>query len=207
MRVTMTLLGVGAMNSPRFRPAGLLVVCGDAPAGGDRVMLDGGGPAIPADPVGGWLVTDARAELIAGIRRAGAALGAEPRVAAFETDRLRVRPLAVTHTSHPTYGYLIEDRAGPHRAAWAPEFWVLPEWVAGVDLLFADAAGWRRPIRFRNRVGGHASVIDTAARARALGVRRLVFAHIGRPSIRAIDAGERPPFGEWGREGCAYRLG
>jgi hypothetical protein len=127
-------------------------------------------------------------------------------VAAFETDGLWVYPRKVEHTSHPTCGYLIEDRAGMRRAAWAPEFWVLPEWVAGVDLLFADAAGWRGPIRFRNQVGGHASAIDTAARAEGLGVRRLVFAHIGRPSIRAIDRGDRPPFGEWGAEGCTYRL-
>jgi hypothetical protein len=183
----MTLLGVGAMNSPRYRPAGLCLVCE-----GRQVMFDGGGSTVPPVPVDAWLVTDARSELISSIRRAGARLGLEPRVAAFETDGLRVYPMGVEHTSHPTCGYLIEDRAGMRRAAWAPEFWVLPEWVAGIDLLFADAAGWRRPIQFRNHVGGHASVIDTAARAEALGVRRLVFAHIGRPSIRAIDRGERP---------------
>jgi hypothetical protein len=33
-----------------------------------------------------------------------------------------------------------------------------------------------------------------------------VFAHIGRPAIRAIDAGERLPFGEWGHDGAMYRL-
>jgi len=197
----MTLLGVGAMNSPRFRPAGLFIVCEDR-----RVMFDGGGSAAPPMPVDAWLVTDARSELISSIRRAGARLGLEPRVAAFEADGLRVYPMDVVHTSHPTCGYLIEDRAGMHRAAWAPEFWVLPDWVAGVDLLFADAAGWRNPIRFRNQVGGHASVVDTAARARALGVRRLVLTHIGRPSIRAIDRGEQPPFGEWGIDGRTYRL-
>jgi hypothetical protein len=47
--------------------------------------------------------------------------------------------------------------------------------------------------------------VTTAERARRLGVVRLVFAHIGRPSIRAIDAGHRPPYGEWGIEGRVYR--
>ena len=31
-------------------------------------------------------------------------------------------------------------------------------------------------------------------------------AHIGRPTIRALDAGERPPFGEVGRDGAVYAL-
>jgi len=89
------------------------------------------------------------------------------------------------HTRHPTYGYLIS--CGSRRVVWAPEFWQFPLWVAGADLMFADAAGWARPIRFARNVGGHAAVCDTARLARENGVRRLVFAHIGRPSIRAID--------------------
>jgi hypothetical protein len=110
-----------------------------------------------------------------------------------------MRPLAVRHTSHPTFGYLIE--ATRQRAAWAPEFWEFPDWAVGVDVMFAD--GWNRPIRF---AGGHACVLDVAAAARAAGVRRLIFAHIGRPSIRTIDRGERPPFGQWGREGAEFRM-
>jgi hypothetical protein len=31
-----------------------------------------------------------------------------------------------------------------------------------------------------------------------------VLAHIGRPSLRAIDAGLPLPFGEWGTEGTTY---
>ncbi len=91
------------------------------------------------------------------------------------------------------------------RAAWAPEFWRFPEWADGVDLLFADAAGWARPIRFAGGVGGHAAALDVAREARERGVRRLVFAHIGRPAIRALDAGEMPPFGEVGVVGRTYR--
>jgi hypothetical protein len=47
---------------------------------------------------------------------------------------------------------------------------------------------------------------DVAEEARRRGVRRLVLAHIGRPSLDAIDAGERPSFGEWGLPGLTYRL-
>src|SRR5690606_21885060 len=40
--LVMTLLGMGAMASPRYRPAGLLVVCG-----GHRLAIDGGPGAEP----------------------------------------------------------------------------------------------------------------------------------------------------------------
>lgn len=57
---------------------------------------------------------------------------------------------------------------------------------------------------FAGGVGGHASVTDVARTAASLGVGRLVFAHIGRPTTRAIDAGLRPAFGEFGRDGRRY---
>jgi hypothetical protein len=38
----------------------------------------------------------------------------------------------------------------------------------------------------------HAAALDVADWARQLGVRRPVFAHLGRPTIRAMDAGSRP---------------
>jgi len=40
---------------------------------------------------------------------------------------------------------------------WAPEFWEYPRWAQACDLMFADAAGWDRPIRFVGNVGGHAA--------------------------------------------------
>jgi hypothetical protein len=49
-------------------------------------------------------------------------------------------------------------------------------------------------------------VLDTAERARRQGVRRLVLAHIGRSTIRALEAGEALPYGEVGREGSEYIL-
>jgi hypothetical protein len=33
-----------------------------------------------------------------------------------------------------------------------------------------------------------------------------VFAHIGRPTIRAIDRGARPVFGEFARDGQVFRV-
>lgn len=198
-RLRLTLLGVGAMNSPRYPPAGLLVTYRR-----QRVVLDGGPGAAPEGPLAAWLVTDERAELIRSLRRLGAAHAVAPAVAKFDRAGLSVTPYPVEHTSHPTYGYLVETADA--RVAWAPEFWTFPTWVDGVDLLFAEAAGWRRPIRFARGVGGHMAADAVAEAAAQHGVRRLVFAHIGRPSLRAIDAGERPPFGEWGVARRTYTL-
>jgi Beta-lactamase superfamily domain len=194
----LTLLGVGAMNSPRFAPAGLLVERERS-----RVMLDGGPAAEPAGPIDAWLVTDSKAELIRQIRELAAGLGVEAEVRRFTApDGLEITPRAVEHTSHKTYGYLI--KAEGRRIVWAPEFWSFPRWAERADLMFADAAGWERPIRFAKGVGGHVAAVEMARQARRRGVRRLVLAHIGRPTIRAMDAGERPPFGRFGVEGAVF---
>ena len=195
-----TLLGVGAMNSPRYAPAGLLIEQSQV-----RVAIDGGPGAEPVGPLAAWLVTDERAELIRELRRLAAAHGLVPAVSAFHVGGLMITPRAVVHTSHPAYGYLIE--AGGKRAAWAPEFLEFPSWAAGVDLMFAEAAGWARPIRFARGTGGHAPALEVAEQAARHGVRRLVFAHIGRPAIAALDAGHIPPFGEIGTEGAVYTVG
>ena len=194
----LTLLGVGAMNSPRFAPAGLLVERERS-----RVMLDGGPGAAPAGPIDAWLVTDSKAELIRQIRQLAAGLGVEAEVRRFAApDGLEIAPRAVQHTSHETCGYLI--KAEGRRIVWAPEFWSFPRWAERADLMFADAAGWERPIRFAKGVGGHVAAVEMARQARRRGVCRLVLAHIGRPTIRAMDAGERPPFGAFGKEGAVY---
>lgn len=198
--VRLTLLGVGAMNSPRFAPAGLLVEHAR-----QRVMLDGGPGAEPTGRLHAWLVTDERGELMAQIRKSARAKGLEPHVGSYNSGGLRIRPQAVRHTSHPSYGYLIN--AGRKKIVWAPEFFEFPAWAADADLMFADAAGWNRPIRFGGGVGGHAAALDVAREAREYGVRRLVLAHIGRPTIRAMDAGQLPPFGEFGEDGAVYLLG
>jgi hypothetical protein len=167
-------------------------------------MLDGGPEASPSVRIAAWLVTDERAELSRAIRRLAAARRLEPRLGEWSSPGLRVTAKPVIHTSHPTCGYLIE--AGRWRVVWAPEFLVFPEWAAGAHLMFAEASGWRRPILFARGAGGHAAALDVSRQARENGVRRLVLAHIGRPTIRAIDRGEELPFGEFGRDGAIYRL-
>jgi hypothetical protein len=188
--------GVGAMNSPRYAPAGLLAEHGAA-----RVAIDGGPGAEPAGPATAWLVTDEHAELIAGLpcRRNPRP---RPHVGSYAEGGLDVTPHPVVHTSHPTVGYLIA--AAGRSVVWAPEFLEFPGWAAGSDLMFADAAGWARPIRFAHGTGGHAAALTVAEQAIRHGVRRLVFAHIGRPTIAALDAGQVPPFGEFGADCASY---
>jgi hypothetical protein len=70
--------------------------------------------------------------------------------------------------------------------------------------MFAEAASWARPIRFAKGTGGHAPTLEVAGQAARHGVRRLVFAHIGRPTITALEKGLVPPFGEIGTEGATY---
>jgi hypothetical protein len=196
-RVRLVTLGVGAQNSPRYAPAGLLVA-----HAGRRVMIDGGPGACPRGRLDAWLVTDARSELVARIRTLAAGHDLVPSVGAFEGGGLRIADRAVVHTSHATCGYRIE--AAGSTVVWAPEFREFPRWAGGADLMFAEAAAWDRPIRFAGGVGGHLDVLATARAARRHGVRRLVFAHIGRPTLRALDRGLEPPFGEFARDGQVF---
>lgn len=190
-------LGVGAQNSPRYAPAGLLLA-----HRGVRVMLDGGPGAEPPQALDAWLVTDERAELIAAIRRLAAARGLVPYAGAFHKDGLRLEARTVIHTRHTTYGYRI--RAAGRVVVWAPEFYRFPVWAAGADVMFAEAAAWERPIRFAGGVGGHMDALSVAAAARRARVRRLVFAHIGRPTLRALSRGAKPPFGELAVDGQVF---
>jgi len=197
--VRLTLLGVGAMNSPRYRPAGLLVHIGE-----HTLIIDGGDQDNLPDQIDAWLVCDERAELMPQIRRLARARGLEPAVARCVLGPAVITPMPVVHTSHRTYGYLLVSRN--RRVGWAPEFWRYPAWASDLDLLFADAAGWSRPIHFRGGVGGHASAKEVSPLARQHGIRRLVFAHLGRPTIAAIDAGDHLDFGEFGADGQTFDL-
>lgn len=187
------------MNSPRYAPAGLLVE-----HRGARVMIDGGPGAEPGGKLDAWLVTDERGELIREIRKLAQPRGLEPVVGNYSSSDLSIEPRPVVHTSHDTYGYLAHSCG--KKIVWAPEFLIFPGWAGGADLMFAEAAGWNRPIVFRGRVGGHASVAQVAREALKYDVKNLVFAHIGRPTIKAIDKGQQPSFGEFGQEGKAYRF-
>lgn len=70
--------------------------------------------------------------------------------------------------------------------------------------MFAEAAAWDRPIRFAGGAGGHLDVQAVARAARRLGVKRLIFAHIGRPTLRALDRGFRPAFGGFAVDGQVF---
>jgi hypothetical protein len=191
-------LGVGAARSPRYRPAGLLIAHRDA-----RVVIDGGADSVARGCIDAWLLTDDRAELAPAIRTSARALGLVARVASFRARELRIEPRPVVHTNHPTFGY--EIRGDGLKVVWAPEFFEFPMWAKHADLVFAEASSWNRPIRFRGGVGGHLDALSVQRAAREAGVKRLVFAHIGRPTIRAIDEGADPPFGELARDGQIFR--
>jgi len=165
------------------------------------VLIDGGSKA-PKSVLAAWLVTDEKGELIRQIRKLAGPMGLEPAIASFTSDKLAIAPYPVIHTSHNAYGYTI--KANGKKIVWVPEFLKFPRWAKGANLMFAEAAAWNRPILFRGRVGGHASVEQVANGAKKYHVKRLVYAHIGRPTIRAIDEGKRPTFGEYGSEGDVY---
>lgn len=187
------------MNSPRYAPAGLLVECNGA-----RVMIDGGPGAEPKGELNAWLVTDEHGELMRELRKLARPRGLEPQVGSYLSSGLSIKPHQVVHTSHETYGYVIRNCG--KKIVWAPEFFVFPSWAKNADIMFAEAAGWNRPILFRGGVGGHASVEQVARDALKHKIKRLVFAHIGRPTIRALEAGKCPIFGQVGKEGCVYTL-
>lgn len=186
-------LGVGAQDSPRYAPAGLLVS-----HAGRRVMIDGGPGAEPSGALDAWLVCDDQSELRASLRKLARARGLEVGVSGFRSGGLALTPRPVAHTRHRTWGYLIET-AGT-KVVWAPEFFRFPHWAEGADLMFAEGASWNRPIRFVGGVGGHMPILAVAAAARRANVKRLVFAHLGRPTLRAMAEGLRPPFGELARD-------
>ena len=130
------------------------------------------------------------------------ARGLAPYAGRFDRDGLHISHHAVVHTSHPTYGYRIE--AAGCTVVWAPEFYTFPRWAHGAHLMFAEAAAWDRPIRFAGGVGGHLDVQAVARAASRHGIERLVFAHIGRPTLRALDRGLRPPFGAFATDGQVF---
>jgi hypothetical protein len=187
------------MNSSLYAPAGLLVEYGRV-----RIAIDGGRTAEPRGKLAAWLVSDAKSELARELRIQARAHGLEPQVAQYRAGDLVFLPMPVVHTSHPTFGYLI--KIARRKIVWAPEFFEFPSWARTADLMFAEASSWDRPIRFARGVGGHECVRSVAASAKEHRVKKLVFAHIGRPTIRALNAGKKPLFGEFGRDGAVYLL-
>ena len=179
------LLGIGTTESPRFAPYGLLLEYGHI-----RVGFDGGPGSEPSENVHAWLVGDDRSALHGERLRIARETGMpEPAVAPYDHGPLKVTPLPVAGDRH---GYQI--KIGHHLAAWAPECAALPAWAEGEDLVFADGSSdWP-------------ATQEIARTAKRLRVQRLVLVNLGAPALAALDAGEPPPYGEWGEEGRRYRL-
>ena len=85
------------------------------------------------------------------LRRLAAERGLRPYAGSFQRAELRIDARPVVHTGHPAFGYRIKAPEGT--VVWAPEFFEFPGWAHGVELMFAEAAGWERPIRFAGGVG------------------------------------------------------
>jgi hypothetical protein len=167
-------------------------------------MIDGGPGAVPRGRLDAWLVTDERAELAGAIRKLASARDLQPYAGTFRHDGLRIECRRVVHTNHPTYAYRI--RASGKTVIWAPEFYRFPRWAGRADVMFAEGAAWDRPIRFAGGVGGHMDVLATARQAKRFGVKRLVFAHLGRPTLRALSRRRQPPFGELAADGQSFQV-
>jgi hypothetical protein len=179
------LLGVGAVGSSRYAPAGLLLEYGHVRAG-----FDGGPGSEPPENIHAWLVCDVHSGFQPERRRiAHESAMPEPVVAPYDHPPLRIEPMPLTSF---VYGYRIT--AGHRVGVWTPVIEEFPAWATGADLMLADGTD------------GQMSLGDIAAEAKRLQIRRLVFARLGDAAVTAMDEGKRPPFGEWGEEGRAYRL-
>ena len=179
------LLGIGAADSSRFAPVGVLLEYGHS-----RVGIDGGPGSEPADNIDAWLVRDEHGPLQDELLRIARETGMpKPVVMPFGHGPLKIEPIPVADHVH---GYRIA--IGHHVAAWAPQAASLPPWTEGMDLVFADGSAAAPDIQ------------ELARTAKRLRVQRLVFVRLGAAAQAAVDAGEQPPYGEWGEEGRKYRM-
>jgi hypothetical protein len=179
------LLGIGTADSLRFAPAGLLLEYGHV-----RVGIDGGPGSEPAENIDSWLVRQERGPLWDELLRIAHETGMPaPAVGPFQHGPLKIEPIQV---AGPVHGYRIA--IGHHVAAWVPEAPDLPPWTEGMDLVFADGSA------------PEPRTHELAGAAKRLRVQRLVFVRIGASALAAVDAGEQPPYGEWGEEGRKYRM-
>lgn len=105
---------------------------------------------------------------------------------AVQAQDLLIQPRPVRHTSHPTVGY--ELQTAGQTVVWPPGFWKFSSWARAADLMFAEAAGWDRPIAFAGGSVGNWTWCTSPRRLRSWGAA-LVFARLGRPTIRVLDRG------------------
>jgi len=176
-RLRLKFLGTGAMDSKRKGEA-LLVQYKDM-----NVLIDANedlkSSLVPRlDAV---LVCDEKEKYMKDARRLAKIHGLpEPEARAFAQNGLEIKPFAVKHTRHRTYGY--EIKANGVRVVYAPEFLEPPiEKIKGADLAILEGSAWSRPIMFAGEAGGHAAILETWEAAREAGAKRIVFTHIGKP--------------------------
>ena len=87
--------------------------------------------------------------------------------------------------------------------------------VVLVDDGLATGLTMRAAFEYARRHGAREIIVAvscaSASAARAFkrtanhGIKRLVFAYIGRPTLRALDRGVEPPFGVFPRDGQVFR--
>jgi len=75
------------MNSPRYKPTGLLVQYGKT-----RLMIDGGPGGAPKQRLAAWLVSDENGELIRDIRKLARPMDLVPAVSSFSSDDVSIEP-------------------------------------------------------------------------------------------------------------------
>ena len=199
--LVLTLVGTGALKSPR-KSASLFVE-----HDGSKVLIDAGPDIkkedLPAKP-DVILITDEESWFAKDAKRLAEELGVEVVQDEYVSDGLRITPFPVEHTNHPVFGYRIE--ADGYKVIYAPEFWKFPARQAkGADVAILEGSAWDRPIRFAGGVGGHAAILDTLNRAKAVGVKRIIFTHIGKPVEEAKDKWEEEGV-EIGEDGQKIRL-
>jgi hypothetical protein len=134
----LTLLGTGAMNSPRYPPAGLLVSYRRR-----RVMIDGGPGTEPTGPLAVWLVSDERSELRAELRALAAIHGVQPAAAATAIADLVIEPHPVV-SGRSTPGTVCRSANGACPAAATGSRSFRLRIPPGAPLLALSASGaWR----------------------------------------------------------------
>lgn len=180
-KLKLTLVGTGALESPR-KDECLLVEFGK-----EKVLIDAG-PDIKAKDLPkltGLLVCDPESGFMKDAKRIGQHFGLIPQVKKFDKDGLRIEPFEVKHTKHKTYAYII--KAEGKTIVYAPEFFVFPKkQISKADLAICEGSTWSRPIVFTGKVGGHAAVLDTYKKCKALGIP-VIFTHIGKPTEKNLD--------------------
>jgi hypothetical protein len=153
------------MNPPRHRPAGLLMKWS-----GHRVMFDGGGEATPGRAARRLARRDAPPNRCRTSRSTRAlstsTLGWLPGLAAASRSgrcqpSAPLTPRTATTSNYPGHRSFVLLSASTSLTG-----------RAGVDLMFANAARWQRPISFAGAVGAEPACVPAVAdAARRYGVR------------------------------------